>query len=252
MASILLDNVSVDFPIYDVNGRSLRRELVRIGTGGRIDQGPGGRVTVRALDHISLVVRAGDRLGIIGHNGAGKSTLLRTAAGIYEPVAGRVEVRGRVAPLFDIMLGIDQDLTGYENIFVRGFYLDMTRKRMQEKIGDIAAFSDLGNYLHMPLRTYSTGMLVRLAFSIATSIPADILLMDEVIGAGDAAFHRKAEARLNQFIADAKIFVVASHSTELLRHLCNRGVVLHSGRVAFDGSVGDAIRYYEDWSARAA
>lgn len=251
MDSIVLDNVSIEFPIYEMSGRLLRQELFRIGVGGSIRNDRQNRVTVRALDNVSLRIADGDKLGIVGHNGAGKSTMLRAMARIYEPVSGRIEVKGKVAPLFNIMLGIDQDSTGYENIHARALFLGMTRKQMEQNIEDIARFSDLGNYLDMPIRTYSTGMLVRLAFAIATCSQADILLMDEVIGAGDAAFHKRAEQRLQAFIDRARTMVIASHSPGVLRAMCTKGIVLHHGKVHFVGSIGDSLDYYADLVAKS-
>jgi len=246
MVSIVIDDVSIEFPIYDLSGRSLRKELFSSSIGGVLRKDKSNRITVQALDRVSMRVEEGDRLGIVGHNGAGKSTLLRAMAGIYEPVSGRIQITGKVAPLFNILIGIDQDSTGYENIFARALFLNMSREEMEMHLDDITEFSDLGNYLHMPIRTYSTGMLVRLAFAIATCANADILLMDEVIGAGDAAFQKRAEARLEAFVEKAGTLVIASHSADILRGMCRKGIILHHGKVEFSGSIDDALKYYSD------
>jgi ABC-2 type transport system ATP-binding protein/lipopolysaccharide transport system ATP-binding protein len=248
MAHISLKNVGVEFIIYDVRGRSLRKELMRIGTGGRIAQDENDRVSVNALTDITLDVHDGDRLALIGHNGAGKSTLLRVMAGIYEPVYGSIEISGKVAPLFDLMLGMDPDSTGIENIRLRGLYLDLSPAEIESRIEDITEFSKLGNFLHMPIRTYSSGMAVRLAFATMTSIRPDIVVMDEVIGTGDAAFIKSARNRLESFMAKAGIVVLASHSLDVLKTMCNRGAVLHHGAMHFIGAIDDAIECYQELS----
>lgn len=244
MARISLHNVGIEFKIYDLSARSLRKELMRISTGGRIASDEHERVSIKALNGVTLEVKDGDRLGLLGHNGAGKSTLLRVMGGIYEPVNGTVQIAGNVAPLFDAMIGMDADSTGIENIRLRGLYLNLKPGEIESHIDDIVDFSELGNFLHMPIRTYSTGMIIRLAFAILTSTKPDIVLMDEVIGAGDAAFIKKAEARLERFLARVGIVVVASHSMPVLRTMCNRGIVLHHGEVHFSGSIEEAIDSY--------
>jgi ABC-2 type transport system ATP-binding protein len=175
MVEIICESVSVQFPIYDANTRSLRTKLMNIGTGGTI-RADARHVVVTALEDVSFSLRRGDRLGIIGQNGAGKTTLLRVLAGIYEPTRGRVVTHGKVAPLFDITLGMDQDATGYENIKIRGLFLNMTEAEIEAHTEEIVAFSELGPYMDMPIRTYSSGMMVRLAFAIATTQKPEILL----------------------------------------------------------------------------
>lgn len=244
MAHISLENVDVDFLIYDLHGRSLKQELMRIGTGGKLATDARDRVTVKALTNINIEFNEGDRIGLLGHNGAGKSTLLKVIAGIYEPIRGIVKTSGVVAPLFDAMIGMDTDSTGIENIRLRGLYLDLKAEEIEQRIADITEFSELGNYLHAPIRTYSTGMIVRLAFAILTSTRPDIVLMDEVIGAGDATFIKKAEKRLEGFLSEIGILVVASHAPDMLRKLCNRGLVFHHGVLHFDGTMDEAIASY--------
>ena len=244
MASIHLDHVSVQFPIYTANTRSLKKSLMHATTGGRIGRNAGDRVCVQALDDVTLSFEHGDRVGLVGHNGAGKTTLLRVIAGIYEPPSGRVDVDGRVAALFDVALGIDPESTGYENIFLRGLYLGLRPMEIQARIDEITVFSELGDYLAMPVRTYSTGMLLRLSFAVDTSVEPDILIMDEVITAGDASFVKKATVRINSLIDKASIFVIASHVETVLSEFCNRAIWLDRGAVAADGTVDEVLAAY--------
>ena len=243
MASLILDNVIVDFPIYGAQ-KSFRSAL-RAATGGLIRrESADRRITVRALDHFSLTVKHGDRLGIIGHNGAGKSTLLRVCAGVYEPSEGRVHIEGKVSPLFNASPGLDPDDTGYENIITCGLFLGMTREEIAQKTPDIEAFSELGDYLSLPVRTYSTGMLTRLGFAIATAINPEILILDEGLGAGDARFAEKAKERVDALIERASILILASHSDDLIKSLCNRAILLQSGRVITEGKVDEVTEAY--------
>lgn len=241
---ISVENVDVSFQVYDSTKRSLRRRLLAAGTGGRIASDSRDRVVIEALKDVSMSLKSGDRLALIGHNGAGKTTLLRVLAGIYEPLRGRVVTEGRVAPLFDISLGMDMDATGYENIRIRGLYLGLTDDEIAERVGEIAEFTELGPFLDMPVRTYSLGMQARLAFGVSTSITPEILLLDEGIGAGDSAFIEKANARLNAFVDRAGIMVLASHSMGLVERFCNVGIVMERGTVKFFGTVADAVKCY--------
>lgn len=221
----------VDFPIYDAAHRSIKNQLLSSATGGRIARDSDNRVIVRALDGVSFSIHAGDRVGLVGHNGAGKTTLLRVLSGIYEPVAGSLLVEGRAATLLDINLGIDPDATGYENIRMRALMMGLAPSALEPKIEDIARFSELGGYLDMPLRTYSSGMRLRLAFAVSTSIDADILLMDEWLAVGDADFQPKAKRRMEELVARTKILVVASHDYSLLKGVCNRILRLEHGKI---------------------
>ena len=218
MVSIDTYNACVDFPIFDAKSRSLKKAMMS-SAGGNIGKNASNTVVVEALRDINLHLREGDRVGLVGHNGAGKSTLLRLLSGIYEPTRGVADVRGRVAPVFDLGVGMDPEISGYENIIIRGLFLGQTRRQMKAKMDEIAEFSELGDYLSMPLRTYSTGMRVRLALGVVTSIEPEILLLDEGIGAVDAAFMAKARVRLAEMVERSGILVFASHSNDFLAQL---------------------------------
>jgi ABC-type polysaccharide/polyol phosphate transport system ATPase subunit len=241
--SLVLENVSVEFHILNAAGRSLKKHLVRASSGGRMSM-ESGRMVVQALRDVSLALERGDRLGVVGHNGAGKTTLLRAMAGVYEPLQGTLRLRGRVIPLFDVGLGIDPEATGYENIYLRGALLGMTRRELDAARDEIAEFTELGDYLGMPVRTYSSGMTLRLAFGISTCVSPDILLLDEFLAAGDANFIKKAEERMNQMIRRAGIMVLASHSPELVERLCNRAVWMHGGQIRASGSPQAVLAEY--------
>lgn len=242
MAYIMLDSISIDFPIFNVSARSLKKKLLRFTTGGQFGHNEKQCIVIKALDQISLTLEDGDRLGLIGHNGAGKSTLLRVLATIYEPSRGKMHYQGRISPLLDVMLGINHESTGYENIYLRGSFLGLNRKEMHEKIKDIAEFTELGDFLHMPIRTYSSGMLMRLAFAVATSIQPDILLMDEAIGVGDNNFIEKANKRLQTLIEKSSILVLASHSESIIKKLCNKVLVLDGGRIKQFGRIEEILK----------
>ena len=231
MISIDLRGVSVDFPIYGAESRSLKKRLLNRRIGSHVSYGARHLVTIHALRDVSLKIRHGERVGLVGANGAGKSTLLRAIAGVFEPTRGRVRVEGRVTALFSLNLGIEADATGMENIVLRGLAAGLTRREIDRQAEEIAEFTELGDYLDFPLFTYSDGMKARLAFAISTAAKPEILLMDEWIGAGDAAFIEKARARLDAMVGDAGILVLASHNRTLLRRVCNRVVTLDRGRV---------------------
>lgn len=246
MASIRLDAVSVDFPIYNFSARSLKNTFLQLTTGGALKSaGSGNFVLVKALDKITLEFKHGDRIGLIGHNGAGKSTLLRVLAKIYEPVQGRIYHEGRVFPLLNVMLGINFEATGYDNIMLRGLLLGLTRKEIRANLDHIAEFTGLGDYLFAPVRTYSAGMQLRLAFSVATCIKPDILLMDEMLTAGDAAFMKKAQTHLNEFVDRSSILVLASHANEIIQKFCNKVVLLERGGVKYFGPLKEGFSIYE-------
>jgi len=252
MTSIVVEHVTVEFPIYG-SQKSLRKELFGRATGGLIrrEGARNRRVTVRALSDVSLRLGDGDRLGLIGHNGAGKSTLLRVLAGVYEPAGGRVAISGRVSPLFNTSPGLDMDDTGYDNIRTCGLLLGMTRDEIARKIPDIEQFSELGDYLSLPVRTYSTGMMTRLSFAIGTAIDPEILLLDEGLGAGDARFAERAARRVDELIARSRVLVLASHSTDLIRSMCNRAMLFESGRITAAGAVEEVIEIYDQLNQAA-
>jgi len=245
MTYIELKNVGLDLPIFDVQGRSLKKQVLRMGRRNRIAEGTDGIVVVRALDNVDLRLDAGDRVGLIGPNGAGKSTLLRLLAGIYSPTAGTIRKEGKAVPLLDISLGMDDNSTGRQNIRLRGLLLGMTDSEIRAKQDDIAEFTDLGDYLDLPLRTYSSGMRMRLAFAVATAVDAEILLLDEVIGVGDASFQEKASVRLDDLHNRAEIVVLAMHSNDVIRRTCNKALWLEKGQVRMFGPVEEVIAGYE-------
>ncbi len=246
MASVQLDNVVVSFPVYDQSSRSLKKRIISATTGGRIQSSSeSGKISVvQALDGVTLAFEHGDRVGLVGHNGAGKTTLLRVLAGIYEPTIGTAKINGHVAPLFDVTLGMDPESTGYENIVLRGLFLGLSRRQIEERVDEIAEFTELGDFLKLPIRTYSSGMRMRLAFAVSTSIEPEILLLDEGIGAGDAAFLDKAQTRLQQFTEGAAIIVLASHSEELIRNMCETSVHMEHGRVVRVGKTEEILESY--------
>lgn len=243
MASIQLRDMHVDIPIYDTSARSLKKRILSASTGGRIVRDH-GVTTVRVINGISLELKDGDRLGLVGPNGAGKTSLLRVLAGVYEPTGGWINVEGSVIPLLDINLGIDYESTGYENIMLRGAVLGLRRHDVKGLTEEIAEFTGLGNYLAVPVRTYSSGMVLRLAFSISTSVTPEILLLDEFFSVGDAAFLEKAQSRLNDVISKAGILVFASHSQDLIRRLCNKVLWLDKGEIRALGDVEAVLKEY--------
>ena len=244
MALIDFQNVCVDFPIYNANGRSLKKLLIQVATGGQLGADPQGRVVVRALEDLSFTLKDGDRVALLGHNGAGKSTLLRLSSGVYEPSAGVARIEGEIGSLIDISLGIDPEATGRENIFLRGGLLGMTRREISNRIDEIIDFSELGDFVDMPLRTYSTGMHLRLAFAVSTIVRPEILLMDEWLSVGDEGFKHKAEKRLTELVESTNILVIASHSRDLVMHTCNRVIWLEHGKIRMDGDPDSVCHAY--------
>lgn len=233
---IEIDDVHLDLPVYDHAVRSLKKDLIRGLVGSRISEDHGRRY-IRALDGISLTVRRGERIGLVGHNGAGKTTLLKAIAGIYEPTAGSIRTAGKITALIDIAAGINVEASGYENIIIRGLYLGQDLASIKERIDHIVAFSELGDYIDLPLRTYSSGMISRLLFSVSTAFEPDILLLDEGIIAGDPAFNEKASHYLAEYTGRAGIVMLASHSKELMHMFCNKGLKLNRGRIEAEGEI---------------
>lgn len=243
MASIIFKNVFIDFPIYSAKSRSLKNTMMQVATGGKVNFGAKGTV-IRSLDDVSFELRDGDRVGLVGHNGAGKSTLLRALGRVYEPTQGNVLVQGEIGSLMDISLGIDHEATGRENIYIRGALLGLTKQQIDASFDDIVSFSELGDFIDMPVRTYSTGMHLRLAFSVATIIRPEILLMDEWLSVGDAAFNKKAEDRLQKLVHSSQILVIASHSRELIERICNRVMWFEHGKLKLDSNPQEVCNAY--------
>jgi ABC-2 type transport system ATP-binding protein/lipopolysaccharide transport system ATP-binding protein len=244
MSFVRLRDVSVEFPIYQASSRSLKKLLLASSTRGNLGRDAHDRVNVRALTSVSFELGNGERLGVIGLNGAGKSTLLKVLAGVYEPTHGVFASSGRVSSLLDIQVGLNVDATGRENIILRGMYMGIHPSEMRERAAEVAEFTELGEYLDMPVRTYSAGMMIRLAFAASTCIPPDILIMDEWLTAGDAQFLEKAQRRVESFVRTSSILVLASHSLELVEQWCNRGILLHQGRALAIGPIGEIIAAY--------
>jgi ABC-type polysaccharide/polyol phosphate transport system ATPase subunit len=245
MAQIDLREVNIEFPVYNVNARSFKKRFLRLATGGAVMEDANKHMVVSALRNINLTINHGDRVGLIGHNGAGKSTFLRLLAGIYEPTYGNMLVEGRVSCLLDIMQGIEAEFTGHENIIMRGTLLGLTRKQIKEKVDEIAEFTGLGDYLSMPIRTYSSGMQVRLAFAVSAAISPEILLIDEVLGVGDASFIEKAQQKMASLLNQSSIVILASHSDESIRQFCNKALLLEGGTIKYFGDVEEAFRVYK-------
>jgi ABC-type polysaccharide/polyol phosphate transport system ATPase subunit len=245
LASVVVDSVTIDFPIYGSTHRSLRQTLFAR-TGGLIrrEGARQKRVVVRALDKISFELSHGDRLALIGHNGAGKSTLLKALAGVYWPDSGSIGIEGRISPLFVSAPGLDLEDSGYENIKTCGMFLGMTSEEVDRKAPDIAEFCELGEYLELPVRTYSAGMVTRLCFAIATAIDPDILLLDEGLAAGDARFAARAEDRMHALIQRTRILVLASHSDGLIKAMCNRAALMEKGHILAIGPVDEILDQY--------
>ncbi len=242
MASVELEGVSLVYPVYGVNARSLKNSLLNLAVGGRLSREK-GCVEVEALKNINLTLRSGDRLGIIGHNGAGKTSLLKVLAQIYEPTEGSVKVLGQTSCLFDIMMGMDQELTGYENIMLRGLILGLSKEEIKKLVPDIEDFAELGEFMKMPIKTYSSGMMVRLAFGVVTSISSDILLVDEVVNVGDSSFMEKAKARMASLIHRSDILVLSTHDHHMIKEFCNKAIWLEQGHIKCYGGIDEVFAF---------
>ena len=243
MASIELKDVIVDFPIYNANTRSFKNTVLKATIGGKVDIYE-QNINIRALDGIAFTLKDGDRLGLVGHTGAGKSTLLRLLGKVYIPCAGTARIEGSIGSLIAISLGIDQEATGRENIYIRGSLLGLKKQEIEQKIGQIIELCDLGSFIDLPIRTYSTGMQMRLAFAVSTMIRPDILIMDEWLSVGDESFRSKAESRMVDLVNNAQILIIASHSKELIKNTCNRVIWLEHGKIKMDGTPEDVLTAY--------
>lgn len=242
MATIIFKNVGVDIPIFDVSRASLRKAIIGRTIGGRFGQA-GSHVTVSALKNLDFEAHDGDRIGLVGDNGSGKSTLLRVVSHVYPPTSGAVAIFGKVSPMFDTTLGMSMDATGLENIQIAGTIWGMTRAQIKSSIDDIVDFTELGDFLKVPIRTYSTGMMLRLAFAIATVREPEILAIDEVIGVGDAGFFAKAFARLLKLVERSRILIVAAHQDDILRRICNKGLWLSHGKLVDYGDIESVLQH---------
>lgn len=242
MAFMQLDDVSLRFRVRRRGVMSLKQYIVKQMFRRSINP----IMEVKALENVSLRLEANERYGIIGHNGAGKSTLLRMLAGIYPPTSGKRIVEGRISSLFELSLGFQMEATGWENIAIRGYLQGETPSSIQSKIQEIAEFSELGDFLEMPIRHYSSGMLVRLAFSVATAIKPEILLLDEILSAGDMAFQTKARKRMKELLNQANLIVLVSHDVDTLANLCTKLIWMDHGRVHLVGEPDDVLDAYNN------
>lgn len=243
MSRIEVADVSLTYPIYGASARSFRSSLVNMITGGSLHK-DSGKMVVTAIKNVSFSLEKGDRLALIGHNGAGKSTLLKVLAGIYAPTKGHVHVEGRLSCLFDIMMGMDLELTGYENIMLRGLILGLSKAETIRVVPLVEQFAELGDFIKMPIKSYSAGMKVRLAFGIITHIFSEILLIDEIVSVGDANFIEKAKARMRNLIDQADFVVLSTHDLTFTKELCNKVLWLDHGELRFFGDVEEGIDRY--------
>ena len=244
MAIIDFQGVCVDFPVFNSTGRSLKKRLMSVATGGQLSQDVSGVVVIRALENLNFKFEDGDRVALLGHNGAGKSTLLRVLSGVYIPTVGNAFIQGQLGSLIDISLGIDPEASGLDNIYIRGRLLGMSATEIKAKTPEIIEYSELGDFIEMPVRTYSTGMHMRLAFTISTTLRPEILLMDEWLSVGDEGFKHKAEARMNDVVQSTNILVVATHSRELALKTCTRALWLEHGKIKMDASPNEVCDAY--------
>lgn len=246
MAHLEFKGVCVDFPVFSSQARGLINSIVRFDKfrQDRIEIQRGSGLQVHALRDVDLHLTSGDRVGLIGSNGAGKTTLLRVMSGVYEPLRGSIVAQGSISALTDLLLGIDPEASGYDFIVTRGIVMGLSKERSRGLFADIEEFTELGDYLHLPIRSYSSGMLLRLSFAVATAVAPDILLMDEMIGVGDSRFLDRARARLQKLMERVQILVLASHNEEVLRTFCDKGIVMGQGRILMTGSIGECLAFH--------
>lgn len=246
LVRIELQNATVDFPIFNSTSRSLTSKVLNTATGGSLDADAAGRIYVRSIDGISLRIDKGERVALVGHNGAGKSSLLRVLAGIYKPTGGNATSSGTISTLMDISLGVSAEVTGRENIFLRAALLGIPKSEIEKNLIEIIEFSELGSFIDVPVRTYSSGMALRLAFAVSTMVRPNILIMDEWLSVGDGAFAKKAEEKLLQIVDSTEILVIATHSRAIVEKLCTRAIWLEHGRVAMDSEAKVVAGKYFD------
>lgn len=244
MSSIEVKNLVLDYPVSKIPNFDPERHS---DVGGRILK-VNGSTYLRAIDNVTIDIQSGDRVGIIGHNGAGKSTLLKTLGGIYKPTSGTVIIEGKIAPLFNLKFGMDMSLSGHENIILKALHMGVRRKDIEAKIDEIEALSGLGEFIHLPMKTYSSGMVARLAFAISTKIDADILLLDEMIGTGDANFIKQTSQIAKNFVQSSNLLLIASHSNKVIRDMCTKAIVFEHGKVVDFTNVSDALKTYNQRS----
>ncbi|AWM39268.1 Teichoic acids export ATP-binding protein TagH [Gemmata obscuriglobus] len=248
MAKIELENVSVTFTAHQQKRVSFKEYLVR----GLFFGSRNPALRVRALEGINLSARDGDRIGVIGHNGAGKSTLLKTLAGVYPPTGGTREVEGKICSLFDITLGFEFEASGWDNILYRAYLQGETPTSVRDKVDQIAEFSELGDFLNIAVRNYSAGMQMRLAFSIATAIEPEVLLIDEVLAVGDLAFQNKAKARMKELMKSSRLMVIVAHDLNAILDMCTRVIWMEHGQIRAEGAPGVVVEQYIAASAANA
>ena len=232
MTSLLrAKNLYIEYPVLENSHRSLKKTVLNFSTGGKIGHDAKNHTTILALDDLNFEIKEGDRVGLLGHNGSGKTTLLRAMAGIYAPTHGSLEIKGKIASLLDVSMGLDRDATGYENIYLRAILDGLNPEIIKRKTNEIAEFSELADYLNLPVRTYSSGMMMRLSFAISTSVEADIIIMDEWLSVGDKSFQEKASKKLETLVSNAGILVIASHDSNLIDEICNKKIILEHGKI---------------------
>ncbi|MBY7818082.1 ABC transporter ATP-binding protein [Vibrio fluvialis] len=239
MKSIKINNLSIEYPLFDASNTSIKSTLINL-----VKRRHQPESVHRAIDDLTLEISNGDRVCLIGSNGAGKSTLLKAIAGILSPSSGEINILGQLSTLLDFATGFEMEMTGYDNIIIRGLLLGMTLEEITSKRDEIARFADLGDFINQPLKTYSSGMFVRLAFAVATSIKPDVLIIDEIVGAGDASFADKANDRMMSMLEHGNIIIMATHSPDLALKICNRGIWLDKGKIKMDGPIDTVLNKY--------
>ena len=244
-ASIVLNDLSVTFDIHNASSRSIRNVILNKPLGGLIKNNT-STLKVKALSNLSLSINSGDRVGLVGHNGSGKSTFLRVLSGIHSPTSGTIKIKGRVSPLIDLNLGIDPECTGLENIRIRSAILGIKKNQVESYCADVINFSGLDDFINLPVRTYSAGMRLRLAFATSAMFNPEILIMDEWISVGDDQFRKKITAHLNSLIGKSEIFIIASHSIKILEDSCNRIMWFKKGEIYRDGQTQNVLREFID------